>query len=857
MSETTRTPLAGGSDPRRSGLSNSADSAPSAGDDVIIDLTGPAIDGARPDAIRSLTRVTDALRNSDGHRLGDTFAAVVTALSASPGERCVAWHVSSDGTRMRRVAEAPTEPRGTLVGPSADDPSRNRWWPADGAVAQVLGARRTIEMGIVDDELVRSLEGSPLGRVEAGDDMRRPNRPFGRFLPIHQTIAGASRIIAVLGVIRAAGFPVFDTRDRVVLDAVAERLEAAVALQRTTDDLAGERSRRLVHGQGLIMGDELLLKLGTIGGDIMFRHLFGSGTDYISAGVTSSLGYTPQEVMTDEGLIDRLVHPDDRHLLTDLIDDPDLAAKPLQVRMIRRNGNLSWQLVRVLPIIDASGRVLGVEGLSTDVTAMKLAEAELSHQARSDPLTGLANRLNFREATARALARIERHHGMTGVLFLDLDGFKAVNDHHGHAAGDRVLVQVAERLRRVIRREDLVARLGGDEFAVLLAEIKDVGEAAATARRILEALDDRLLVNDEPAGVSTGIGIAVTRSGTMTPDELVNRADIALYQAKRAGRGRWQVYEGPNGTAVTSQPTLLDDMGVASGDPTPVHRPVVSEATIAAALAAGELRAHYLPELDTTTGKVVAVEALVRWQHPQLGLLDAHLFVPEADDLDLLHPVGDWVLREAARQVLLWRTDFDVPLRLWVNVTPRQLARPRYAEDLLTALAGVGLAPRDLGLEIDESAWTTLDAASEAVLGTLDKAGVKLAVDSFGTGTSSLRSLRRLPLTQVKLDRSLVDIVDRTGGDAELVPLAIKLALSLGADVVAVGVERPAQLERLRELGCAYFEGALAGGVRTPEQITQMFENGQQVLPLAFVADTPDATDIPGTPPPAGDEGWQ
>ena len=779
----------------------------------------------------ALARVVEGLRRVEPFALDRSYAAVTRALSTSAGERCVVWQVALDGTRMRLLDDSPErsdEPREAFTG---------QWLPAGGPVAQVLGARRPIEMGIIDDELIRALDGSPIGRIEAGDDVRRPNRPFGRFLPIEQRVGDARRIVAVLGVIRAAGFPVFSVADRVVLDSVAERLEMAVALQRAADDLAGERAPGLVHGQGVILGDELLVKLGSIGGDIVFRHLFSGGTDYISGGVLSSFGYTPEEVTSDAGLIDRLVHPDDRHLLTDLIDDPALAAKPLQMRMIRRNGNLSWQLVRVLPIMDASGRVLGIEGLSTDVTAMKQAEAELAHQARSDALTGLANRLNFREATARALARIERHNGMTGVLFLDLDGFKAVNDRFGHAAGDGVLLQVAERLRRVIRREDLVARLGGDEFAVLLTEIRDVGEAAATARRILEALEDQLEVDGVPAEVSTGIGIAVTRSGAMTPDELVNRSDIALYQAKRAGRGRWQVYEGPNGTAATSQSTLLDDDSRASGSP-PVatERPLVSELSLRTALDAAEFRVHFLPEVDTRTGRVVAVEALVRWQHPELGLVPAQLFVPAADELDLMHPLGDWVLREAARQVVLWQSDFDAPLRLWINVSARQLVRPDFADALLTTLASVGLAPRDLGLDVTEAAWTSLEPAAEAVLAMLHRAGVKLAVDDFGTGTSSLRTLRRLPLSQIKLDRSLVDIVDRAGADADadLVPLAIKLAASLGADVVAVGVERPAQLERLRALECLYFQGFLAGGARTAEQITDLLQSGQQILPIGL-----------------------
>jgi diguanylate cyclase (GGDEF)-like protein/PAS domain S-box-containing protein len=757
----------------------------------------------------SLALLTAAFRDREpGERFDDLAVSVAEALMAGLADRCLIWMISPGGVRTRLATPAVEADRA--------------WRPTVAPVAQVLAAKRTIEMGVVEDLYGRD-ESNTL-RVTGGEPVVRA---FGRFIPV----AHGGDVVAVLGAVRNPGRTLFTANDRAVLDSAAERLEAAYALSYANEQLASRKAPGLMHGQGLLLADDLLARLGAISGDVVFRHLFRGGTEYVSAGVLASLGYTPQEVMNDALLLDRLIHPDDRHVLYDIVGNPEMADSPLLIRMVRRNGQLSWQLIRALAIVDSEDRVLGIEGFATDVTAMKQAEAELSHQARSDALTGLANRLNFRESTSRALARIERHPGMMGVLFLDLDGFKLVNDTLGHAAGDNVLQQVAERLRKAIRREDMVARLGGDEFAVLLVELRNEGEATATARRILEALEVPIVVAGSTAEISTGVGIAVTTSGTITPDELINRADVALYQAKRSGRGRWQVYEGANGSATTAQATLLT-VPSAESVPAAQARPTITEGLLRSALAAGEFRVHYLPEIDTRTGRVTSIEALVRWQHPELGLLPASAFIHELGDMDVLHPLGDWIMRVAAKQVLLWQTRFEVPMALWVNISANQLGKPGFAESVLATLASVGFAPRDLGLDIPELALNGLDAHHDVAVATLHKAGIRLAVDDFGVGAASLRTLRRLPISQIKIDRSLIDDVDRIGGgDDELVQLAIKLAGSLGAEVVAVGVERSAQLDRLRALQCAFFQGFLAGEARTADEITALLSTGQLGLP--------------------------
>ncbi len=831
----------------------------------------------RADPLRALAELTIGLRSSRS----DAALVLTRALHDGVGDRAVLWSVSFDGTRARLHA---------VDGEPVDRP----WTPAAGVVAEVLGARQPVEMGVLDDDLTVGLV-APRGRL-AEEDARDAGRVFGRFVPIMAAAAPTGlpgspqrseqtdgRIIGVLGVLRRPGRPPFDVSDRIVLDAAIGHYESTIAAVNADAELRSSSSAGLTPtAGGVTLGLSLLERLGEISGDFVFRHLFSGRTDYISSGVVASLGYSPEEVLADGGLLNRLVHPDDRHLLSEIVEDPTRCQRPMTIRLFRRNGQISWQYMRLTPILGSAtdrtagdgAAVLGIEGFATDVTAIKQAEAELVHQARSDVLTGLANRLAFRESVQRSIARLERHAGMSAVLFLDLDGFKKVNDSFGHAAGDDVLRQVADTLRRVIRREDLVARLGGDEFAVLLSELRTTDEGAATARRILAAFEQTpVTVNGLPADVSTGIGIAVVTDPATSPDELINRADIALYQAKRAGRGRWQVFEGSYGSLTVTQQPLDGQAHGRAGAPTasggtaapdsstlastgkapasgegaalrpprhirpsvtpPAAGPVVTDAIARSALAARDFRIHYLPEVQATTGHVVAVEALLRWQHPTLGLLPASAFIGELVGLETMHAIGDWALRESCRQVASWRERYRVPLQLWVNVVPAQIARPGFAETVLATITASGLSPRDVGLDVPEASLPSLTEQAEEALTTLDRAGVRLAIDDFGGGTTSLRTLQRLPLTQIKLDRALIETLDRPNGtgSADLVGMAVSLAGSLGAEVVAVGVERRTQLAQVQALQCAYVQGYLAGHALSADDIEAILRTGQPTLP--------------------------
>lgn len=870
--------------------------------------SGPTVETWVGDPLKALASFTAALRSPGT----DPARALTAAMLDTVGDRVVLWNVSYDGTRARvHVRDGAT--------------MRVGWEPAAGIVAEVLGARQAVEMGVLDESLLEDIVVSTVGHGET-DDGRRLSRAFGRFVPIlagpnsaHRSdgpdanganaangtnaakpamaavaarAAGAvstsgtaasvdeRRIVAVLGVIRRPGRPLFDRAERVVVDAVVSRYEAALTLGNANAELRSSYNAGLTSlGEGVTLGGDLLNRLGGISGDVVFRHLFSGHTDYISGGIVSSLGYEPAEVLADGGLLNRLVHPGDRHLLNEIVDDPSRCDDPIMLRMLRRNGQISWQFLRLSPILqrspDGTDVVLGVEGFATDVTPMKVAEAELVHQARSDVLTGLANRLAFRESVQRAIARLERHEGMSGVLYLDLDGFKKVNDTYGHAAGDSVLRQVAETLRRVIRREDLVARLGGDEFAVLLSDLRTVDEGAATAKRILAAFEETpVTMAGEPADVSTGIGIAVVTDPAMSADELINRADIALYQAKRAGRGRWQIHEGARGSLTVDQPVLSETgattttfgttfattfgttygttqamstaetaptarvpsttrtIVVAPGDQARSH-PEITDAVIRSALAARHFEVHYLPEVTAATGTVVAVEALLRWQHPTLGMLPASVFINEIVGLDAIHALGDWALREACRDVASWRTRFRVPITLWVNVAPAQISYPGFAETVLATLAAAGLSPKDVGLDVPEALLPLLGVAGEEALSTLAKSGVRLAIDDFGGGTTSLRILQRLQLNQLKIDRSLIATVDQPNGSgsSDVVGMAVSLAGSMGADVVAVGVERTTQLACVQALHCAFVQGYLAGHALSAEGVERVFAAAHATMP--------------------------
>jgi diguanylate cyclase (GGDEF)-like protein len=429
---------------------------------------------------------------------------------------------------------------------------------------------------------------------------------------------------------------------------------------------------------------------------------------------------------------------------------------------------------------------LGELGRSFDAMAERLEASrdELRHQAFHDALTGLPNRALLLDRIDHAQARVARSNAPIGVLVVDLDEFKAVNDSMGHPAGDALLVEVSARLRSIVRAQDTAARLGGDEFAVVLEDLQEPAEAIAVAERVAEALREPYDVLGTELRVTGSVGVALGLGGEGA-EELLRNADLAMYEAKGEGADRVRVYQPHMYTANLERRALERDLR--------------------AAVEGKEFFLQYQPLVRLSTGTVYGFEALVRWQHQLRGVVPPGSFVPLAEELGLIVPLGTWVLEEACREAAGWPDGEQGPLTLSVNLSARQLSEPDLVDTVATALAASGLAPERLTLEITESALAEDDAVRR--LQELKRLGVALAVDDFGTGYSSLSRLHQLPVDVVKIDKSFVDALST--GEAAFVAAIVRLAGEVRVGTVAEGVEEAAQREALLDLGCRSAQGYL------------------------------------------------
>jgi diguanylate cyclase (GGDEF)-like protein/PAS domain S-box-containing protein len=441
------------------------------------------------------------------------------------------------------------------------------------------------------------------------------------------------------------------------------------------------------------------------------------------------------------------------------------------------------------PLYDESGRPRGAIGTALDISDRKRAEEQIRSLAYRDPLTGLPNRLLFADRLALAVAQAHRHGQRLAILFLDLDRFKVINDSLGHGAGDRLIEDVAARLRACLREGDTVARLGGDEFTLLLPDVASPVDAARVADKVLHALRQPFPRDGRELFVTASIGISLFPEDGRDAETLVKHADTAMYRAKERGRDRYQIYS-PEMSA-----QALERLALESG--------------LRRALAQGELALHYQPVLDVASRRVLGLEALLRWRHPGLGLLEPSEFVPLAEVTGLIVPMGPWVLRTACAEARALEARGLPRLEVAVNLTARQLQQADLAQRVREALAETGLEPERLELEITESGALESPEAAVTTLRELKALGVRLAIDDFGTGYSSLSYLKRLPLDTVKIDQSFIRDITRDPDDAAIVSAVIAMAHRLKRRVVAEGVEDEAQLAFLRAEGCDCAQGWL------------------------------------------------
>jgi diguanylate cyclase (GGDEF)-like protein len=417
------------------------------------------------------------------------------------------------------------------------------------------------------------------------------------------------------------------------------------------------------------------------------------------------------------------------------------------------------------------------------------AQQENRHRAFHDSLTDLPNRALFLDRLQQALNHSRRDHNPRAVLFIDLDNFKMINDSLGHKAGDELLKAVTRRLRACLRPGDTAARFGGDEFVVLLDDVAGVDDAVRVTERIIEVLGAPIELGGRQVFVRTSVGIALGDNSESRPDILLRNADVAMYEAKKEGKARSKVYN----------PSMFAQA---------LHR-LESENDLRRAIEHEELRLYYQPKVLLDTSSITGVEALVRWEHPERGLILPKEFIPLAEETGLIVPLGWWVLRETCRQAREWVEQFPaaLPLGISVNLSVKQFQEPDLVQKLAGILRETGLEPSRLQLEITESVVMDDTEYAAGLLRGLKVLGVKLAVDDFGTGYSSLALLRRFPFDDLKIDKEFVDGLGQNDQDAAIVQLVIDLAHALEMQVIAEGVETLEQLTQLREMGCDQAQG--------------------------------------------------
>ena len=513
---------------------------------------------------------------------------------------------------------------------------------------------------------------------------------------------------------------------------------------------------------------------------------------YFSPRWKSMLGYDEEEIGRSPEEWFKRVHPDDLQRVQEAVAS-HLEGRTTHCenehRMLHQNGTYHWMLNRGLAVRDAQGKATRLAGSQTDITQGKVADA----------LTGLPNRLLFMDRLERAVKNAGRTKDyLFAVFFLDLDRFKVINDSLGHVMGDQLLVATARRLESCLRSTDAVARLGeghtvarlgGDEFTILLDHIKHIADATRVADRLQKELALPFNLNGQEVFTTVSIGIAVSATGYDRPEELLRDADTAMYRAKALGKARYELFD-----------PAMRDVAIAS---------LQLETDLRKAIERREFQNFYQPIVSLETGRIVGFEALVRWQHPERGLILPTDFILAAEESGMIVSIGHWVLREACRQMKAWQAKFPtaVPWMISVNLSTKQFKQTDLVQQIEEILRETGLENRSLKLEITESLIMDSVDSATAMLSQLKALGIQLSMDDFGTGYSSLSYLHQFPMDTLKVDRSFVSRMATSGQSTDIAQTIVILAHQLGLDVVAEGVETAEQLAQLRSLGCEYAQG--------------------------------------------------
>jgi diguanylate cyclase (GGDEF)-like protein len=487
------------------------------------------------------------------------------------------------------------------------------------------------------------------------------------------------------------------------------------------------------------------------------------------------------------------IHPEDLELVDATMRHTFAAREPWSLvhRIVRPDGSIRTIESQGRLERDHAGKPIRLLGTVKDVSVFKDTADALAHRASHDPLTGLPNRSLFLDRLEHALARASRSHAKLAVLFLDMDDFKLVNDTLGHDAGDALLVSLTPRLTSALRPGDTVARFGGDEFVVLCEELADDAAALDIADRIARSCARPLTIAGRELAVTVSAGAVIVDDGAATPADVLRDADAAMYRAKALGKGRVEIFD------ETMRARLLERIAI--------------ESELRRAIKADEFRLYFQPVVSLTRDTIVGFEALVRWQHPERGLLEPPDFIGVAESTGLIVPIGEWVLAEACRHAAAWAQECQDgrPLSVAVNLSPRQVLRSDIAAKVASVLEETGLDPSLLQLEITETALLEESDASLQALRDLKRLGVRIVLDDFGTGYSSLSNLRRYTIDALKIDRSFIDGLVRDAEEGAIVHAVLSMAHALDVEVTAEGVETAAQVALLRAHGCDFAQGFL------------------------------------------------
>ena len=568
-----------------------------------------------------------------------------------------------------------------------------------------------------------------------------------------------------------------------ITEDISDKKAAADALLRAQQDLENrvlKRTRELQDAQQFMRA---VIESSPLA--IYTRDLEGKLTSWNPAAATM-YGRSPEQVL---GRKLDLIRPDDIAQTEELLRRAMAGEKTIGAELTRRlqDGPELELSINLVPLIDDSGKVYGVLSMASDIGERKANERKVAFLAYHDALTGLPNRLLLEDRLMRALAQADRAKVKVALLFLDLDNFKRINDTLGHAVGDLLLREVAKRLRECVRDTDTVSRQGGDEFVLVLGELTDNDAALPVITKLLQRLEEPFFADGNELSTSASIGVALYPDDGRDFDSLSKKADLAMYRAKEAGRNTYRFFD--EAMNVEAQEHLLLRNGLRR------------------ALERQELVLHYQPQVDLYTHQVIGAEALIRWNHPELGMVSPGRFIPVAEDSGLIVPIGEWVIAEACRQAVAWQRQGLPALLMAVNLSAVQFKRGNVEDTVTQALAASGLAPHLLELELTES---ILIQNVEQVLATLKRIkalGVQLSIDDFGTGYSSLSYLKRFDIDKLKIDQSFIRDLATDPDDAAIVNAIIQMAHSLGLRTIAEGVETADMLSRLQGFGCDEAQG--------------------------------------------------